>query len=59
MSLSGRLCCKSLFALVIKIFPGFSRVKSGMPSVHPLTGVELRALRRLQRERAGVLRFHF
>ena len=27
-----------------------SRVKSGMPSVHPLAGVELRALRRLQRE---------
>jgi type 1 fimbriae regulatory protein FimE len=29
-----------------------SRVKGGMPSVHPLTGVELRALRRLQREEA-------
>jgi type 1 fimbriae regulatory protein FimB/type 1 fimbriae regulatory protein FimE len=27
-----------------------SRVKNGMPSVHPLTGKELRALRRLQRE---------
>jgi integrase len=27
-----------------------SRVKNGMPSVHPLTGNELRALRRLQRE---------
>ena len=27
-----------------------SRIKSGMPSVHPLTGTELRALRRLQRE---------
>src|SRR5712671_7312455 len=27
-----------------------SRVKNGMPSVHPLTGTELRALRRLQRE---------
>src|SRR5471032_967102 len=27
-----------------------SRAKNGMPSVHPLTGVELRALRRLQRE---------
>ena len=27
-----------------------ARVKSGMPSVHPLTGKELRALRRLQRE---------
>jgi integrase len=27
-----------------------SRLKSGMPSVHPLTGSELRALRRLQRE---------
>jgi type 1 fimbriae regulatory protein FimB/type 1 fimbriae regulatory protein FimE len=26
------------------------RVKGGTPSVHPLTGVELRALRRLQRE---------
>ena len=26
------------------------RVKNGMPSVHPLTGKELRALRRLQRE---------
>ena len=28
-----------------------SRAKSGIPSVHPLTGTELRALRRLQRER--------
>ena len=27
-----------------------SRAKNGMPSVHPLTGVELRALRRLRRE---------
>jgi len=27
-----------------------ARVKNGMPSVHPLTGKELRALRRLQRE---------
>ena len=27
-----------------------SRAKSGIPSVHPLTGTELRALRRLQRE---------
>ena len=27
-----------------------SRLKNGMPSVHPLTGIELRALRRLQRE---------
>jgi site-specific recombinase XerD len=27
-----------------------SRLKSGIPSVHPLTGAELRALRRLQRE---------
>jgi type 1 fimbriae regulatory protein FimB/type 1 fimbriae regulatory protein FimE len=27
-----------------------SRVKNGMPSVHPLTGTELRALRRLHRE---------
>src|SRR4051812_3800928 len=26
------------------------RVKRGTPSVHPLTGTELRALRRLQRE---------
>jgi type 1 fimbriae regulatory protein FimB/type 1 fimbriae regulatory protein FimE len=29
-----------------------SRVKNGLPSVHPLTGIELRALRRLQREQA-------
>ena len=29
------------------------RVKGGTPSVHPLTGVELRALRRLQRESDG------
>jgi len=28
------------------------RLKNGMPSVHPLTGTELRALRRLQREQA-------
>jgi type 1 fimbriae regulatory protein FimB/type 1 fimbriae regulatory protein FimE len=27
-----------------------ARVNNGMPSVHPLTGAELRALRRLQRE---------
>src|SRR5882672_1821108 len=27
-----------------------SRAKNGMPSVHPLTGSELRALRRLRRE---------
>ena len=27
-----------------------SRAKNGMPSTHPLTGTELRALRRLQRE---------
>ena len=27
-----------------------SRLKSGIPSVHPLAGTELRALRRLQRE---------
>ena len=27
-----------------------NRVKNGIPSVHPLTGIELRALRRLQRE---------
>jgi type 1 fimbriae regulatory protein FimE len=26
------------------------RLKNGMPSIHPLTGTELRALRRLQRE---------
>src|SRR5207237_440378 len=26
------------------------RAKNGVPSVHPLTGVEIRALRRLQRE---------
>src|SRR5260370_1662983 len=29
-----------------------SRLKSGIPSLHPLTGTELRALRRLQREQA-------
>src|SRR4029434_3762864 len=29
-----------------------SRLKSGIPSVHPLTGTELRALRRLPREQA-------
>jgi integrase len=29
------------------------RVKGGTPSVHPLSGVELRALRRLQRESAA------
>jgi integrase len=29
-----------------------SRLKNGIPSVHPLTGSELRALRRLQREQA-------
>ena len=29
------------------------RVKGGTPSVHPLTGIELRALRRLQRESAA------
>src|SRR5262249_42190081 len=27
-----------------------ARAKNGMPSVHPLTGTELRSLRRLQRE---------
>ena len=27
-----------------------ARAKNGVPSVHPLTGTELRALRRLQRE---------
>ncbi len=30
-----------------------SRVKNGSPSVHPLRGPELRALRKLQRESAG------
>src|ERR1019366_3010433 len=30
--------------------PHVPRLKGGMPSVHPLTGTELRALRRLQRE---------
>jgi integrase len=30
------------------------RVKNGVPSVHPLRGDELRALRRLQRESAGL-----
>jgi type 1 fimbriae regulatory protein FimE len=37
----------------VDLVPGrlhVARVKSGMPSVHPLTGTELRALRRLQRE---------
>ena len=34
-----------------------ARVKNGMPSVHPLTGKELRALRRLQREQ-WALRVH-
>ena len=29
------------------------RVKNGMPSVHPLSGTELRALRRLQREQGA------
>ena len=29
---------------------GWARAKNGIPSVHPLTGTELRALRRLQRE---------
>src|SRR5262245_60421876 len=29
-----------------------SRLKNGIPSVHPMTGSELRALRRLQREQA-------
>jgi len=28
------------------------RLKNGMPSVHPLRGDEIRALRRLQREQA-------
>src|ERR1700752_3267089 len=27
-----------------------NRLKNGIPSVHPLTGIELRALRRLQRD---------
>jgi site-specific recombinase XerD len=31
------------------------RVKSGTPSTHPLTGIELRALRRLQRETQGTV----
>jgi type 1 fimbriae regulatory protein FimB/type 1 fimbriae regulatory protein FimE len=30
-----------------------NRVKNGSPATHPLTGVELRALRRLQRESEG------
>jgi type 1 fimbriae regulatory protein FimB/type 1 fimbriae regulatory protein FimE len=30
-----------------------NRAKNGSPSVHPLTGVELRALRRLKRESPG------
>jgi type 1 fimbriae regulatory protein FimE len=30
-----------------------SRLKNGLPSVHPLRGPELRALRRLQREKAN------
>src|SRR5262245_9238076 len=29
-----------------------SRLKNGLPSVHPLAGTELRALRRLQRDQA-------
>jgi integrase len=33
------------------------RVKSGTPATHPLTGLELRALRRLQRESEGAFVF--
>ena len=29
------------------------RVKSGIPSTHPLTGIEMRALRRLRRSAGG------
>jgi integrase len=36
-----------------------ARVKSGTPSTHPLTGAELRALRRLQREASGGSPFVF
>ncbi len=36
-----------------------SRAKSGIPSVHPLTGTELRALRRLQREQEQPGRYVF
>src|SRR6516162_8075568 len=36
-----------------------TRVKSGTPATHPLTGRELRALRRLHREAAGKFSFLF
>jgi integrase len=36
-----------------------ARAKNGMPSVHPLTGTELRALRRLQREQGQPGRYVF
>jgi type 1 fimbriae regulatory protein FimB/type 1 fimbriae regulatory protein FimE len=36
-----------------------SRAKNGMPSTHPLTGVELRALRKLQREQDHPGRYVF
>src|SRR5262245_21999912 len=36
-----------------------ARAKNGMPSVHPLTGTELRALRRLQREQVQPGRYAF
>src|SRR5262245_57872122 len=36
-----------------------SRAKNGLPSVHPLTGTELRALRRLQREQGQTGRYVF
>jgi site-specific recombinase XerD len=36
-----------------------SRAKNGLPSVHPLTGTELRALRRLQREQGIAGRYVF
>jgi len=35
------------------------RVKQGIPATHPLTGRELRALRRLQREQGSKLPFIF
>jgi hypothetical protein len=33
-------------------FPAVRRIKNGTPSVHPMGGVEIRALRRLKREQA-------
>ena len=36
-----------------------ARAKNGLPSVHPLTGTELRALRRLQREQGIAGRYVF